>query len=283
VGFLSGMFGVGGGFLITPLLVVLGIPIDIAVATGANQAVATSASGALVQWQQRNVDLKMGMLLFAGGLVGAVLGVRTLAFLKGAGQVEFVISICYVVLLGFIGGLMLIEGGRAILRTRAGLDLGARRRRHIWLHSLPLKTRFVRSKLYMSTIPPVVLGVAIGVLGALMGVGGGFLAVPVMVYVFGMPTRVVIGTSLFIVLMTSIITTVLQSWENQAVDVVLAVLLMTGGVVGAQFGSRAGYNIPGEQIRAMLGLLVLGVSFRIAADLVVTPSFPFSLDAPRLP
>jgi uncharacterized protein len=283
VGFLSGMLGVGGGFLITPLLVVLGIPIDVAVATGANQAVATSASGTLAQWVQGNVDLKMGALLCAGGLTGAVLGVRLLAFLKMSGHVDVVVSVCYVVLLGSIGVLMLVEGGRAILRSRGGMDLAARRRRHIWIHSLPLKTRFARSKLYMSLLPPAVLGVVVGVLGALMGVGGGFVAVPIMVYLFGMPTRVVVGTSLFLVFATSMLTTVLQSWQNQSVDVVLAVLLMAGGVIGAQLGTRAGHNMPGEQIRAMLGLLVLAVSLRIAIGLIATPAQPFSLDAPRLP
>jgi hypothetical protein len=283
VGFLSGMLGVGGGFLITPLLVVLGIPIDVAVSTGANQAVATSASGTLAQWQRGNVDLKMGGLTVIGGILGAVLGVRFLGYLKTIGQIDLVVSILYVALLGFVGMLMLVEGVRAILAARRGLAVGPVRQRHTWLHNLPLKTRFSHSKLYMSMIPPLVLGVLIGLLGGIMGVGGGFIAVPIMVYLFRMPTRVVIGTSLLQVFATSILTTVLQAWQNKSVDVVLASLLILGGVVGAQLGTRAGQNLKGEQIRALLGLLILAVSLRIAFGLVHNPADLYSLDVPRLP
>jgi uncharacterized membrane protein YfcA len=283
VGFLSGMLGVGGGFLVTPLLAVLGIPVDVAVSTGANQAVAASASGTLAQWQRGNVDLKMGALLLAGGTIGAAAGVYFLGFLRSAGQIDLVVSVLYVVLLGTLGVLMLIEGGRAVLRARAGTPTPRRLRRHSWVHNLPLRIRFPSSKLYMSLIPPLTLGVLVGLLGGVMGVGGGFVAVPIMVYVFGMPTRVVVGTSLLQVLATSVLTTVLQAWANQSVDVVLASMLMLGGVVGAQFGARAGHKLQGEQIRALLGLLIVAVSIRIAIGLVVTPADLYSLDAPREP
>jgi uncharacterized membrane protein YfcA len=283
VGFLSGMLGVGGGFLITPLLVVLGIPIDVAVSTGANQAVATSASATLAQWQRGSVDLRMGGLMIAGGVIGAVVGVRFLAFLKIVGQIDLVVSILYVVLLGLVGTLMLVEGVRAILAARRGLPVGPVRQRHTWLHSLPLKIRFPQSKLYMSMIPAFTLGMFVGLLGGIMGVGGGFVAVPIMVYLFRMPTRVVIGTSLLQVFATSVLTTVLQAWQNKSVDAVLAAMLIFGGVVGAQFGTRAGYNLKGEQIRALLGLLVLAVSLRIAFGLIHSPADIYSLDAPRLP
>ncbi len=282
VGFLSGMLGVGGGFLITPLLAVLGIPIDIAVATGANHAVATSASGTFAQWQRGNVDPKMGVLMLAGGIFGSVIGVFLLGYLKQIGQMDFAISVCYVVLLGVLGFLMLVEGTRAILRSRSGAAPVSRRRRHTWIHTLPIKTRFPRSKLYMSVIPPVALGAFVGLLSAIMGVGGGFFAVPVMVYVLGMPTRVVVGTSLLLVLATGAMTTIGQAWMNYSVDIILALMLMIGGVAGAQLGTQAGANMKGEQIRALLGLLVLAVSLRIAWSLIVTPSDPYTLDVPRV-
>lgn len=283
IGFLSGMLGVGGGFLITPLLVMLGIPIDVAVATGANQAIATSASGTVAQWQRGNVDFKMGVLLFLGGVIGAVAGVWIIKYLKMIGQIDFVVSLCYVLMLGTVGALMLFEGSRAMWRTHKGVLPPSSRRRHTWVHSLPLKIRFPASKLYMSLIPPALLGVLVGLLGAMMGVGGGFFAVPVMVYVLGMPTRVVVGTSLLVVFSTSMLTTVLQAWQNQSVDIVLAVMLMLGGVFGAQIGARLGYGLKGEQIRAMLGLLVLAVSLRIAFDLVNHPADLYSISSPRMP
>lgn len=283
VGFISGLLGVGGGFLITPLLVFLGIPIDVAVATGANQAVATSASGTVAQWQRGNVDFRMGVLLFAGGVVGSVSGVWIIKWLKDIGQIDFVVSVCYVALLGTVGTLMLVEGLRAIWRSRGGVEVAATRRKHYWVHNLPLRTRFPSSKLYMSMLPPLLLGVMVGLFGAVMGVGGAFFAVPVMVYAFGMPTRVVVGTSLLVVFSTSMLTTVLQSWQNQAVDIVLALMLMLGGVFGAQLGARFGYNLKGEQIRALLGLLVVGVSLRIAFDLIAQPPDLYSISSPRMP
>ena len=282
VGYLSGMFGVGGGFLITPLLGVAGIPIDVAVATGANSAVATSAAGALAQWQRGNVDVKMGLLQFGGSILGSFAGVGFIGLLKGTGQIDVVISLLYVVLLGAVGLLMLVEGTVAILRERRGIAASGRRRRHTWVHNLPFKTRFAASKLYMSVIPPVALGFLVGLLGGIMGVGGGFFAVPVMVYVLGMPTRVVVGTSLVLVLSSSSLTTVLQAWQNHSVDIVLAAVLTAGGVVGAQLGTRASHHFKGEQIRALLGLLVVLVSFRIGISLVVSPADVYTISVPRL-
>jgi uncharacterized membrane protein YfcA len=282
VGYLSGMFGVGGGFLITPLLGVVGIPIDVAVATGANSAVATSAAGALAQWRRGNVDIKMGGLQFGGSVFGSFAGVGFVALLKGTGQIDVVIALLYVVLLGAVGLLMLIEGTIAILRERRGYAASARRRRHTWVHNLPFKTRFAASKLYMSVIPPVALGFLVGLLGGIMGVGGGFFAVPIMVYVLGMPTRVVVGTSLVLVLASSSLTTVLQAWQNHSVDIVLAVVLTAGGVIGAQLGTRASHHFKGEQIRALLGLLVVVVSLRIAFGLIVAPEDVYSISVPRL-
>lgn len=279
VGFLSGLFGVGGGFLITPLLMFLGIPTDVAVATGANQAVATSASAAIAQWQRGNVDLKVGMLLLAGGFIGSFLGVFLVSALRGLGQIDFAIAVCYAVLLGTLGMLMLIEGVMAMRRVSGQVPVGGRRSRshYGWIHGLPLKTRFPRSKLYMSAIPPVMLGGVVGALGAVMGVGGGFVLVPAMVYLLKMPTQVVIGTSLVQVLAVSSLATILHATENKTVDVELAVLLIVGGVIGAQLGARAGEHIKAEQLRALLGILVFAVGLRFAAQLVMQPSELFSL------
>ncbi|MBU2531393.1 MAG: sulfite exporter TauE/SafE family protein, partial [Alphaproteobacteria bacterium] len=250
VGVLSGMFGVGGGFLISPLLMFLGIPTEVAVATGANQAAATSASAATAQWKSGNVDLKMAGLLLGGGALGSFLGVFLVSALRAIGQIEFVISVCYALLLGTLGLLMLIEGASVIRRSRrttAGTALRSRTQ-HTWIHGLPFKTRFPRSKLYMSVIPPLVLGVIVGILGAVMGVGGGFLLVPAMVYLLKVPTQVVVGTSLIQVLVISSITTILHAYQNKTVDMELAILLIVGGVIGAQWGARAGARIKSEQL-----------------------------------
>lgn len=278
VGFLSGMFGVGGGFLISPLLMFLGIPTEVAVATGANQAAATSASAATAQWRSGNVDLKMAAYLLGGGAIGSVLGVFLVTALRAVGQVEFVISVCYALLLGILGLIMLIEGLSVMRRSHnASLAPAKRTRSHYaWIHGLPLKTRFPHSKLYMSVIPPIVLGVIVGILGAVMGVGGGFLLVPAMVYLLKMPTQVVIGTSLIQVLVISSITTALHAAQNQTVDLQLAFLLIIGGVIGAQWGARAGARIKSEQLRALLGLLVFAVGVRFALLLVMEPAELFN-------
>ncbi|MEC9368320.1 MAG: sulfite exporter TauE/SafE family protein [Pseudomonadota bacterium] len=278
VGFLSGMFGVGGGFLMTPLLLFSGVPPAVAVATEANQIVASSVSGALVQWRRGNVDVKMGTVLLIGGAVGAVLGVQIVKILREIGQVGLIISLSYVTFLGIIGVLMLIESLRAIQRTREGRPAPARKPgQHSWIHGLPLKMRFKRSKLYISAIPPLLLGAFVGLLAAIMGVGGGFIMVPAMIYLLKIPTNVVIGTSLFQIIFVTAIVTVLHSTTNQTVDVVLALVLMLGGVIGAQFGARAGVHLRGEQLRALLALLVLGVCIRLLFDLVLEPNELFSI------
>ncbi len=277
VGFLSGMFGVGGGFLMTPLLIFNGIPPAVAVATEANQVVAASVSGALAHWRRRNVDVRMGLVLMAGGFFGSTLGVWLFTILRDIGQIDFVISVSYVLFLGIIGALMVIESVRAWLRAR---QPGAARRKlhqHTWMHGLPLKMRFRASKLYISALLPFTIGVLVGILAAIMGVGGGFVMVPAMIYLLGMPTSVVIGTSLFQIVFVTANVTLLQAINNQTVDIVLALLLLVGGVVGAQFGARVGTRLRGEQLRVLLGLIVLVVCGGVAYNLIAVPADPFSL------
>ncbi len=279
VGFLSGMFGVGGGFLMTPLLIFYNIPPAVAVATEANQIVASSFSGALAHLRKGTVDIKLGCMLLVGGLIGSTIGVYAFSFLRSVGQLDLIISIMYVVFLGSIGTLMTIESLRAIKKARdAGGEVKVRRPGHdSWIHALPLKMRFRKSKLYLSAIPVVALGIFVGILAAIMGVGGGFIMVPAMIYLLRVPTNVVIGTSLFQIIFVTAYTTIIQSTTNQTVDVVLAFILMVGGVIGAQMGAAAGHKLKGEQLRALLGLLVLAVCARLGYDLIVTPSDLFSV------
>jgi hypothetical protein len=277
VGFLSGLFGVGGGFLLTPLLIFTGVSPAVAVATEANQVVASSVSGVLAHWRRGNVDFKMGAVLLAGGLAGSGAGVWAYSTLREIGQLDLVIAVSYVLFLGIIGSLMLIESGRAIVRSRRP-DAGMRKlHQHTWLHGLPLKMRFRKSKLYISVLLPIAIGFIVGFLSAIMGVGGGFIMVPAMIYLLGMPTITVIGTSLFQIIFVTANVTFLQAAHNHTVDVVLALILLTGGVVGAQFGSRFAGRLPGEQLRGLLALIVLAVGARIVYGLVTTPADVFSL------
>ncbi len=278
VGVLSGMFGVGGGFLMTPLLFFIGIPPAVAVATEANQIVASSFSGALAHLKRRTVDLKMGVVLLAGGLVGAALGVQIFNALKAIGQVELLVRLSYVVFLGTIGGLMFVESLKAIRRSRTGRP-AQRYRKSQLVNVLPFKVKFRTSGIYISVIPPVVVGILVGVLAAIMGVGGGFIMVPAMIYVLGMPTKVVVGTSLFQIMFVTGFTTLLHATTNYTVDVVLAVLLLVGGVVGAQVGTRIGARLQAEQLRILLSLVVLAVCGKLALDLLVQPSEIYSLGA----
>ena len=280
VGFLSGLFGVGGGFLMTPLLIFVGIPPAVAVATEANQIVAASVSGVIAHWRRGNVDLKMGLVLLIGGGVGSTLGTFLFRLLREVGQVDLVISISFVVFLGAVGSLMLVESVRMIMRSRRK---GPRRKAHVhyWVHGLPFKMRFHKSKLYISVLPPLVVGFAVGFLAAIMGVGGGFIMIPAMIYLLGMPTSVVIGTSLFQIIFVTANVTFLHSVTNQTVDIVLALLLLTGAVVGAQLGARAGVRLRGEQLRALLAMLVLAVCGKLLFDLVVEPGDLYSI-APRI-
>jgi uncharacterized membrane protein YfcA len=278
VGFLSGMFGVGGGFLLTPLLMFSGIPPAIAVTTCANQIVASSVSGALVQWRRDNIDLKMGAVLIIGGLAGAVVGVWLVGALREAGQADLMISLSYVAFLGVIGGLMLAESIRAIQRARAGVPARPRKPgQHNWIHGLPLKMRFPRSRLYISAIPPLLIGALVGFLASFLGVGGGFVMVPALIYLLRMPTNIVIGTSLFQIIFITAIVTLLHATFNHTLDLVLAVLLIAGGVVGGHFGAQAGQKLKGEQLRLMLALIVLAVAIRILFDLVLPPDDLYSL------
>jgi uncharacterized membrane protein YfcA len=276
VGVLSGMFGVGGGFLMTPLLIFIGIPPAVAVATEANQIVASSFSGVLAHWRRKTVDFRMGLVLLAGGVLGSVFGVQLFKTLRELGQVELLVSLCYVFFLGIIGGLMFIESLNAIRRTRKGAPPKPRKR-HGWVHGLPLKMRFRASNLYISAIPPFVIGMLVGVLAAIMGVGGGFIMVPAMIYLIGMPTNVVVGTSLFQIIFVTGVTTMLHATQNYTVDAALAVLLLVGGVIGAQFGARLGVKLKAEQLRILLAIMVLAVCAKLGFDLVVLPDELYSL------
>ncbi len=270
VGVLSGMFGVGGGFLMTPLLFFIGIPPAVAVATEANQIVASSFSGVLAHLRRKTVDLRMGVVLLIGGLIGAALGVVIFNYLKSLGQVDLLVRLCYVVFLGVVGGLMFIESVNALRKAKRGAP--PQRRKHGLIHKLPFKMRFRTSGLYISVIPPILVGVAVGVLAAIMGVGGGFIMVPAMIYLLGMPTKVVVGTSLFQIIFVTAFTTLLHATTNFTVDVVLAVLLLVGGVIGAQVGTVIGARLKAEQLRILLAGLVLVVCGKLALDLLLQPA-----------
>lgn len=281
IGYLSGLFGVGGGFLMTPLLMFLGVPPAVSVATGANQLVGASVSGLIAHWRRGNVDVKMGVILTLGGFLGSGLGVWLFRLLGKIGQVDLAISLSYVVFLGTIGGLMLAESLSTLRRNRGSAAPLARRKlhQHTWIHGLPFKTRFRKSKLYISALLPFGLGFAVGMLAAIMGVGGGFIMVPAMIYLLGMPTAMVVGTSLFQIIFVTANATLLQATLNQTVDVVLALLLLLGGVVGAQLGARMGAKLRAEQLRVLLALVVVAVALKLAFDLVVTPDELFTLGA----
>jgi uncharacterized membrane protein YfcA len=277
IGFLSGLFGVGGGFLMTPLLIFIGVPPAVAVGTEANQIVASSVSGVLAHWRRGNVDFKMGFVLLLGGFAGSTMGVLLFSFLRGLGQIDLVISLSYVIFLGIIGSMMFYEGVRTMRRRKSASAMRRKLHQHNWIHGLPLKMRFRRSKLYISALMPLAIGFLVGVLSAIMGVGGGFIMVPAMIYMLGMPTSVVIGTSLFQIIFVTANVTFLQAYANQTVDVVLALLLLTGAVIGAQFGARAGARLQGEELRVLLALMVLAVCAKLFYDLLITPVDIYSL------
>ena len=279
VGFLSGIFGVGGGFLMTPLLIFIGIPPAVAVGSEASQILASSSSGVMAHMRRNNVDIKMGTVLVIGGAIGSAFGVWLFKELRELGQIDLVISLSYLIFLGVVGSLMFVESVRAWFRVqRKGGRLGKLHRHH-WLHGLPFKMRFQRSRLYISALTPLVLGILVGILAAIMGVGGGFLMVPAMIYVIGMPTQVVVGTSLFQIAFVTAVTTFLHSVNNQTVDIFLALSLIVGGVIGAQIGTGVGAKLRGEQIRILLALIVLVVCAKLGYDLIVTPDDLFSLGA----
>lgn len=276
VGFLSGIFGVGGGFLMTPLLIFIGIPPAVAVATEANQIVASSFSGVLAHWRRRTVDFRMGLVLLMGGLVGSAIGVQIFAILRDLGQVDLLVALCYVVFLGIVGSLMFLESINSLLKSKKGTRRPTRKR-HNWVHGLPFKMRFRQSNLYISAIPPFGVGLFVGILAAIMGVGGGFIMVPAMIYLLGMATTVVVGTSLFQIMFVTGATTLMHAIANQTVDAVLALILLVGGVVGTQIGVRVAPRLKAEQMRILLALLVLAVCAKLGYDLVATPDEFFSL------
>jgi len=278
VGFLSGLFGVGGGFLLTPLLIFIGIPPAVAVATEANQIVASSISGVLAHWKRGNVDFKMGLVLLIGGIVGSTFGVWLFKILRAMGQIDLTIQLSYVLFLSIVGGLMLVESINAIVKRKQKKT--QKLHQHYWIHGLPFKVRFRKSRLYISITLPLGIGFLVGVLAAIMGVSGGFVMVPAMIYLLGMPTAVVVGTSLFQIIFVTANVTVLQAVNTQTVDVVLAMLLLTGGVIGAQIGARFGNKLQGEHLRGLLALIVLSVCAKIGFDLISTPLDLYSIGLP---
>lgn len=278
VGLVSGMFGISGGFLLTPILIFYGIPSPVAVATTASHMTASSMSGAIAQWRKRAIDFKMAAVMLAGGVAGTAMGVWWFSLMRAKGQTDLVVSVTYVVLLGAVGGIMLNESVRTLRAARAGNAAAAGRgHRHNWIHGLPFKVRFHDSRLYISVIPPVALGFFVGLLSAVMGVGGGFVLVPAMIYLLRMPTNVVVGTSLVQILVVTAATTILQSVNNFSVDIVLALVLILGGVIGAQFGTRLATRLRGEQSRLILALIILAVAARLFYGLVATPADLYSL------
>lgn len=278
VGFLSGLFGVGGGFLMTPLLIFIGVPPAVAVGTEANQIVASSVSGVIAHMRLRNVDFKMGLFLTIGGFIGSTAGVGIFTFLRDLGQVDLLISLSYVLFLGTVGALMLFESLRSIIRIRKMGTAGrGKLHQHTWLHGLPFKVRFRRSRLYVSALLPIIIGFFVGILAAIMGVGGGFIMVPAMIYILGMPTAVVVGTSLFQIIFVTANVTMLQAINNQTVDILLALILLTGAVIGAQIGSKMSRRLRAEYLRSLLAGIVLAACSKMGWDLVATPEDVYSI------
>jgi len=277
VGALSGLFGVGGGFLMTPLLIFLGIPPVVAVGSEAPHVLASSVSGVIAHWRKKNVDFKMGFFLLSGGVVGSTLGVNLFKLLKAYGQIDIVIQFLFIIFLGFIGMSMAFESAKTTIKNyRTTSAIRTKLHQHSWIHGLPFKLRFHRSKLYISAIPPILIGFFVGVLSAMMGVGGGFIMIPAMVYILGMSTNVVVGTSLFQIIFVTANSTFFQSYLNQTVDIVLSALMILGGVIGAQIGVRIGSQLKAEYLRGILAILVLLVCAKILTDLILTPSDLFT-------
>ena len=276
VGILSGMFGVGGGFLMTPLLFFIGIPPAVAVASEANQILGASFSGAIAHFRRKNVDIKMGFLLILGGIIGSIFGVELFRIFKNLGQLELIIKVCYVLFLGIIGIIMFFESLRALNYKSKNIKV-RKTRHHSWVQGLPLKMRFRTSNLYISSIPAVFIGFFVGILASIMGIGGGFIIVPAMIYILGMPTKVVVGTSLFQIIFVTGVTTYLHAVKNFSVDIILSFLLLVGGVIGAQVGVRIGLKLKAEQLRILLAILVLAMCLKITLELFITPVEIFTL------
>ena len=277
VGALSGLFGVGGGFLMTPLLIFLGIPPVVAVGSEAPHVLASSVSGVIAHWRKKNVDFKMGFFLLSGGVVGSTVGVNLFKLLSSYGQIDIVIQFLFIIFLGFIGISMAFESAKTTIKNyRTTSAIRTKLHQHSWIHGLPFKLRFHRSKLYISAIPPILIGFFVGILSAMMGVGGGFIMIPAMVYILGMSTNVVVGTSLFQIIFVTANSTFFQSYLNQTVDIVLSALMILGGVIGAQIGVRLGSQLKAEYLRGILAILVLLVCAKILTDLVLIPTDLFT-------
>lgn len=280
VGFLSGLFGVGGGFLLTPLLIFSGVPAPVAVASVTGQVVAASTSGALSHYRRGGIDLHLALYLVLAGILGAMGGVATFDALRALGQLDFFISLGFLVILGFVGTLMMIEAVRTLLKRRSGVVVRERLpNQHNWIHGLPLRVRFKKSRLYISVLPVLAIGIAIGFIGSLLGIGGGFILVPALVYLLRVPGNVVIGTSLLQLVAMMSATTILHAVQSQSVDILLAFSLMVGGTVGAQFGASAGQYLRGDQLRFLLAALILAVAIRFGVSLVLPPDDIFSTAA----
>ena len=278
VGFLSGLFGVGGGFLLTPLLIFSGVPAPVAVASVTGQVAASSTSGALSYYRRGGIDFHLAMYLILASVIGSFAGVATFAGLRAIGQLDLVISLGYLILLGFVGTLMMVEAIRALLKRRAGIVVRERMpRQHNWVHGLPMRIRFKKSKLYISVLPVLGLGLIIGFLGSLLGIGGGFILVPALVYLLRVPGNIVLGTSLLQVVAMMSATMLLHAISSQSVDILLAFCLMVGGVIGAQFGAQAGQLLKGEQLRFLLAVLIIAVALRFGFSLISPPVDPFSM------
>jgi uncharacterized protein len=273
VGLLSGIFGVGGGFLMTPLLIMLGIPPTVAAASDSNQIVGASTSGTLAHFRLGNVDFKMGLLLLLGGIAGGTVGVQFIKILKQMGNADFLINLTYVIMLGVIGGYMFVESLQSMRKEKVEKEAPEKKPSAYarLSQALPWQVEFKRSGIRLSIIMPLILGVMVGVLAAIMGVGGGFIMVPVMVYMLRMPMHVVVGTSLFQILFTCINVTIMQAWENHTVDLVLALLLLVGSSFGAQVGAKLGKKLRGEQLKILLASLVLVVMFKMLYELLARP------------
>ena len=276
VGVLSGLFGVGGGFLMTPLLILMGIPPAVAVASEANHILAASFSGLLAHIRRYNVDFKMGFILLIGGVLGSAIGVLVLKKLLDIGQEKFFITSSYIIVLASVGIWMLVESINTIKKRRSGKI--KKLHEHIWLHGLPFKVRFRKSHLYISVIPPLFIGFFVGILSSIMGVGGGFILVPAMIYILGMPTQIVVGTSLLQIVFVTGVATILHSYVNQTLDVILSSLLLLGAVIGAQIGTKIMVHLNGEQIRFLLSVIILLVVFVLIGEMVVTPNEMFVIE-----
>ena len=266
VGILSGLFGVGGGFLMTPFLIFLGVPPTYAVANEANNILATSVSGSTTHWLKNTLDYKMGLMIVVGGTIGTVLGIITFTYFKGIGKIDIVISLAYMYILAIIGTAMLVEGLGEIDRVRKKIFIKKKLHVHYWIHGLPLRIRFKKSKLYESAFTPIIIGLIVGFIAAIMGIGGAFILVPAMIYIIGMPTKLIPGTSLFVTIFISAIVTALHAFNYGSIDLILVSMLILGSIVGVQTGQKIGEHTDSTELKTLLAILLLGVGIAIAYD-----------------